>query len=126
MVLASLLSIILILTPSSHALAPSSLAAHTPKAEKSLLPLLPHELQTPHPPHPARLSQTHTRSPISVEGAGQDNMSTNDLQRSVSKKETQVGRGKRMFAQGGLAGLGRGNVAWDLQVEYSGTTFFDG
>jgi hypothetical protein len=113
MVLASLLSIILILTPSSHALAPSSLAAHTPKAEKSLLPLLPHELQTPHPPHPARLSQTHTRSP-------------NDLQRSVSKKETQVGRGKRMFAQGGLAGLGRGNVAWDLQVEYSGTTFFDG
>jgi hypothetical protein len=53
-------------------------------------------------------------------------MSTNDLQRSVSKKETQVGRGKRMFAQGGLAGLGRGNVAWDLQVEYSGTTFFDG
>jgi hypothetical protein len=53
-------------------------------------------------------------------------MSPNLLDRGVSHQERNAGKGKSMFAQGELAEHGRRDVAWDLQVEYSGTTFFDG
>ncbi|GFZ44644.1 hypothetical protein JCM24511_02368 [Saitozyma sp. JCM 24511] len=117
--------ILLVLIPSGDALS-SSLAAPSPKSKKSLLPLLPYEFQTPHPPHQARLNRSRSHSAIPADGPRQDNMSSNSLEGRAAHNERSTGNGKTMFVQGELVGNGRRDVAWDLQVEYSGTTFFNG
>lgn len=117
--------ILLVLLPSGGAL-PSSLAAPSPKSKKSLLPLLPCEVQNPHPPHQARLNRSRSDSSNPADGPRQNEMVPKTLEGRGAHKDRSTANGKTMFAQGELVGNARRDVAWDLQVEYSGTTFFDG